>query len=59
MFTKLHKVAVGFVTPGCLSVRMNFAPASQIFLEMLYWDVLLKSVQKIQVWLKTGQKYIT
>jgi hypothetical protein len=26
---------------------------------MLYWDVLLKSVQKIQVWLKTGQKYIT
>jgi len=66
MFRRVHEVVkIDYVLHRCFpprrpcivhtSVRMEH-PGShwRDFREILYWEALLKSVEKVQVWLKIG-----
>jgi len=50
MFANLQIATVGFIMSICPLEQIGFQQMG--FCEILYWEILLKSVKEIHMWLK-------
>jgi hypothetical protein len=65
VFAQLRKATISFVMSVCLAVRPSVRPSVRMeqfgfhwtgFHEILYFSIFRKSVEKIQISLKSGKK---